>query len=39
MTDDVGPKLSDSGNCIKLDDATVELVPAWFLDVMSYEKV
>ncbi len=39
MTEDVGPKLSDSGDRIELDDATVELVPARFLDVVSCEEV
>lgn len=35
----VGPKLSDSGDRIELDDATVGLVPARVLDGVSCEEV
>jgi len=38
-TEAVGPKLSDSGDRIELDDATVGLVPARFLDGASCEDV
>ena len=39
MTEAVGPKLSDSGDRIELDDAMVGLVPARFLDGVSCEEV
>lgn len=39
MTEAVGPKLSDSGDRIELDDAMVGLVPDRFLDGVSCEEV
>jgi hypothetical protein len=38
-TEAVGPKLSDSGDRIELDDAEVGLVPDRFLDGVSCEEV
>jgi hypothetical protein len=39
MTEAVGPNLSDSGDRIEVDGATVGLVPARFLDGVSCEEV
>lgn len=39
ITEAAGPKLSDSGDRIELDDTTVGLVPARFLDGASCEEV